>query len=253
MNGKTPYEVWHTEKPNVIHLMVFGCDALVHIPEEKRTKLEKKSKKSIFVGYPSGSKGYKLYNPETKKMIRSRDVIFLENSFQNALFINRKNPKELLSNTESSDSSVIHLEGTKEATDNEIEQDIDGHAFDNPANQEVGATYEENFMREVANLPDARRRRPPARLGEEVNEENSNIAAEILAHDIDEPRKIYDAWNGEYSSEWKASTDEEFASLTKNKTWDLVPLPSGKNAVGSKWVFKVKRNADGSVDHFKSC
>ena len=252
LNGKTPYEVWHNEKPNVSHLKVFGCDALVHIPAEKRTKLEKKSMKCIFVGYPSGSKGYKLYNPETKKMIRSRDVIFLENSFQNALFINRKNPKELLSNTESSDSSVIHLEGTKEATDNEIEQDIDGHAFDNPANQEVGATYEENFMREVANLPDARRRRPPARLGEEVNEENSNIAAEILAHDIDEPRNIYDAWNGEYSSEWKASTDEEFASLIKNKTWDLVPLPSGKNVVGSKWVFKVKRNADGSVDRFKS-
>ena len=58
-------------------------------------------------------------------------------------------------------------------------------------------------MREVANLPDARRR-PPARLGEEVYEKNSSyIAAEVLAHYIDEPRKIYDAWNGEYSSEWK--------------------------------------------------
>ena len=149
--------------------------------------------KCISVGYSCGSQGYKLYNPETKKMIRSRDVIFLENAFQNALFINRKNPKELVNNKKSSDSSVIHLEGTKEATDNEIEQDIDGHVFDNPANQEVGAAYEENFMREVANLPDARRRKPPARLGEEVNEENSNIAAEILAHDIDEPRKIYGA------------------------------------------------------------
>ena len=41
LNGKIPYEVWHNEKPNVSHLKVFGCDALVHIPEEKRTKLEK--------------------------------------------------------------------------------------------------------------------------------------------------------------------------------------------------------------------
>ena len=54
-------------------------------------------------------------------------------------------------------------------------------------------------MREVANLPDAGIRQLPARLGEEVNAENSNyIAADILEYDINEPRKIYDAWNGEY-------------------------------------------------------
>ena len=100
-----------------------------------------------------------------------------------------------MNNERSSEPSVIHFEGTKEATDNEIEQDIDGHASANPVNHEVGATYEEKFMREVTNLPDARRR-PPAKLGEAVNEENLNyIAAEILAHDINEPRKIYGAWN----------------------------------------------------------
>ena len=40
--------------------------------------------------------------------------------------------------------------------------------------------------------------------------------------------------------------------MIKNKTWDLVPLSKGKNVVGSEWVFKVKRKADGSVDRLKS-
>ena len=68
-----------------------------------------------------------------------------------------------------------------------------------------------------------------------------------------------EAWSGEHSVEWKNATDAEYASLNmpcaslvKNKTWELVPLPKGKNIVGSKWVFKVKRNADGSVNCFKS-
>ena len=38
----------------------------------------------------------------------------------------------------------------------------------------------------------------------------------------------------------------------QNNIWELVPPPEGQNIVGSKWVLKVKRNADGTVDHFKA-
>jgi hypothetical protein len=44
----------------VAHLQVFGCDAFVHVPEEKRSKLDKKAIKCIFIGYKEGMKGYKL-------------------------------------------------------------------------------------------------------------------------------------------------------------------------------------------------
>ena len=53
----------------------------MHVPDQKRKKLDKKSISCIFVGYPGGSKGYKVYNRDTKKFLRSRDVVFLENSF----------------------------------------------------------------------------------------------------------------------------------------------------------------------------
>ena len=79
--SSTPYEYWHNEKPDVSHLKVFGCNVFVHVPDPKRKKLNKKSISSIFVGYPEGSKGHKVYNPDTKKFFRSRDVVLLENSF----------------------------------------------------------------------------------------------------------------------------------------------------------------------------
>ena len=76
----TPYKRWHGSKADVNNLKVFGCNAYVHVPDQKRKKQDK-SVQSIFVGYPNNSKGYKSYSPDIKRMFRSRDVIFLENSF----------------------------------------------------------------------------------------------------------------------------------------------------------------------------
>ncbi|XP_026441683.1 uncharacterized protein LOC113340837 [Papaver somniferum] len=77
---KTPEEALTGRKPSVRHLKVFGCIAYAHIPTEIRKKLDNKSEKCIFLGYSVATKGYKLYNPETRKMIISRDVIFDESS-----------------------------------------------------------------------------------------------------------------------------------------------------------------------------
>jgi len=75
---KTPQEVWTGKKPSLSHLRVFGCDAYVHVPKEKRTKLDSKSEKCIFIGYKYGLRGYKLWNPVTRKVVYNRDVVFRE-------------------------------------------------------------------------------------------------------------------------------------------------------------------------------
>jgi len=41
-------------------------------------------------------------------------------------------------------------------------------------------------------------------------------------------------------------------ALKKNRTWEVVDLPDGKNTVGNKWIFTVKYKADGSIDRFKA-
>ena len=68
--------------------------------------------------------------------------------------------------------------------------------------------------------------------------------------DVDEPNNIKEAYNGPNAMQWKNATNEEYNSLMKNHTWDLVELPKGQNIVGCKWIFKVKRNADGSVERY---
>eukprot|EP00253_Pinus_taeda_P028426 PITA_28426 len=50
LEDKTPQEVWNGKNPSLSHLRAFECDAYVHVPKEKRTKLDSISEKCIFIG-----------------------------------------------------------------------------------------------------------------------------------------------------------------------------------------------------------
>jgi hypothetical protein len=51
---------------------------------------------------------------------------------------------------------------------------------------------------------------------------------------------------------WKTAMDEEYMALKSNRTWHLVPSSIGKNVIDCKWVYKVKRRADGTIDRYKA-
>jgi histone deacetylase 1/2 len=53
------------------------------------------------------------------------------------------------------------------------------------------------------------------------------------------------------NTNWKNAMDVEYMALMRNKTWHLVPPEKGKNLIDSKWVWKIKRNADGTIDRYK--
>ncbi|KAK1649357.1 hypothetical protein QYE76_067162 [Lolium multiflorum] len=64
-----------------------------------------------------------------------------------------------------------------------------------------------------------------------------------------EPSTVQEALN---DPKWKAAMQEEFSALQSNNTWHLVPFIPGKNIIDCKWVFKVKRKADGTIDRYKA-
>ena len=108
----------------------------------------------------------------------------------------------------------------------------------------VRRTYEDAFMEEVQNLGPVRQRRMPNRL--------QDYDCPFVESEIDDPSTIHEALNGKRSDQRKEAMKSEYSSLIKNDTWELVPPPEGKNIVGSRWVLKVKRNEDGSIDRFKA-
>ena len=78
IHGMTPKEKFTGKKPDLSHLKVFGCLAYVHIPDELRSKLDPKAEKCVFIGYSLEQKGYRCYNPLTREIRVSRDVVFDE-------------------------------------------------------------------------------------------------------------------------------------------------------------------------------
>ena len=80
LENKTPEEVFSGKKLEVSHLKIFSCPVYIHIPKEKRTKLDPSGKKGIFVGYSESSKAYKIYFPRFKNIDISRDVTFDEDT-----------------------------------------------------------------------------------------------------------------------------------------------------------------------------
>jgi hypothetical protein len=64
-----------------------------------------------------------------------------------------------------------------------------------------------------------------------------------------EPHDLHDALS---SATWKQAMDVEFDALQKNRTYHLVPPKLGSNVINCKWVYKVKRKADGSIDRYKA-
>ena len=74
----TPEEAFTREKSDINHLRIFGCPVYIHVPWEKRKKLEPAGKQGIFVGYSESAKAYQIYIPNQWKMELSRDVTFEE-------------------------------------------------------------------------------------------------------------------------------------------------------------------------------
>ena len=80
LGDKTPEEKFTGVKPAVEHLRIFGCPMYIHVPKEKRSKMEPFCKKGIFVGYNETSKAYRIYIPGQRYIEVSRDVTFLGKS-----------------------------------------------------------------------------------------------------------------------------------------------------------------------------
>ncbi|KAL4303544.1 hypothetical protein GQ457_10G024470 [Hibiscus cannabinus] len=209
VDGKTPFEAWSGSKPSVKHLRVFGSICYSHISANMRSKLDERAWRGIFVGYSSQSKGYRIYNLESKMIVVSRDVIFYEDSYWN---------------WEKNDVQKHELRSIPEEL--VISKDA--------ANGETSDWFD------VAGTTDA---------DEVIKTKSLASVYERCNLVFAEPTSFNDAAK---VPEWIDAMKSEISAIEKNGTWFLTNLPSGKHAIGVKWVYRTKFNPDGTIFKHKA-
>src|SRR5580658_2869541 len=93
---------------------------------------------------------------------------------------------------------------------------------------------------------------PPAEIDPELACFANETVAEAIQETEGDPTSVRDARSRSDWPRWKEAMDREMEALERSSTWHTIKQLQGKNVISCKWVFKLKRKADGSIDKYKA-
>ncbi|CAL2259645.1 unnamed protein product [Prunus armeniaca] len=209
LNGDVPNKFWSKKDVSYNHLKVFGCRDFVHIPKDKRSKFDAKSKECIFVGYENeefSSRCDKLDNPREYPTNLDPVPPLLEH--------NDERDESNDTNDPASDPII------NEPVDDDMSDDhtIDGIVYD-VADEGLEAQAHEEPAAKFQPRRSTRVRRPPSRYSPDDY---------VLLIDGGELECYKEALTHDQQDEWLKAMHEEMQSLHENHTYDLVNLPKVK-------------------------
>ena len=203
-------------------MKIWGCPAYV-----KRTisdKLEARSDKCLFVGYPKETRGYQFYNTLEQRLFVLKHVVFLE--------------KEFLLGEDS--GSKVEISEVQDAL-------IDASHLNKPE----AVIHNDEFIADSSKTQVCHRtsriRSVPERYGFLISEQK-----DVLFVENDEPSTYEESLNSSESDQWLKAMKSEMDSMYTNQVWTLVDQPEGLKPIGCKWIFKKKTNMEGNVITYKA-
>ena len=138
--------------PDVSHLRIWGCTAYVHVQKDKRAALGSHMEKCIFIGYPEGYKGWKFYNPITKKLVISERAEFDERYMLGSHSVQR--PQETRNDTSNDEQRYIPIPAIQVDADDDEDDDSIRVPLAEPQEQQQQEQQEEQQKREENNNED---------------------------------------------------------------------------------------------------
>ncbi|KAJ0445113.1 putative RNA-directed DNA polymerase [Helianthus annuus] len=249
---KSPFEKLFGIKPNISHLRVFGSVCYVFVPNHLREKMEKKAIRCIFIGYDEQRKGWRCCDPTTNKCYVYRNVVFDENSsWWSTSKENLPDTGELKGKLE---TVILSLDQNKEIDTVEVNANFEDHEQSPARTQSQSRPWQSGTRNQAQNqvhTVDSEGSPTGPRRSERVRRPNPKYVVNLASLEpaVEEPSEFEEAKN---NPEWVKAMKDEIDAMKRNETWVLVPKPAEVKPVTCKWVYKIKRKADGCVERFKA-
>ncbi|RDX88348.1 hypothetical protein CR513_30076, partial [Mucuna pruriens] len=181
-----------------------------------------------------------MYDPIEKKLVRSRDMQFMEDqTIEDIDKVKKSTPEK--DNSLSKIDSVQMPVHDLDTTNNNL-----GDGFDIPLDDD---TEEEQEMPHDENLGNTSKP-PPIQLRRSNRERQSSTKYTsdeyVTLTNGEEPKCYQEAMESEEKQKWMDAMQDEIKSLHDNHTYDLVKLPNGKKVLENRWIYRIKQESNSS-------
>jgi hypothetical protein len=266
---KSPFFLLYGSSPVIHHLCIFGCACFPLLRPYNSNKLQPKTSTCIFWGYAGQYKGYICFFLHTNHIFVSHHVLFDELLFpyisvsmpavSPSLHLSAVSPSSpsvslhnsvlpLVSSSPSfSSTPSASLPSLSPGLSSQPSSDLHSPA---PSPLPVDPDFHPERLCVVLSLSPMNLHPMTTRSKSGISKKKAySTTVQSLALSQVEPRsfKIASA-----TVEWQSAMQEEIEALHAQGTWDLVALPPDRNLVGCKWVYRLKKHADGSIARHKA-
>ncbi|KAJ8554708.1 hypothetical protein ON010_g9775 [Phytophthora cinnamomi] len=258
----TPNEVGFKVKLQLKHLRVFGSPEYAHIDDAKRTKLEPKSFRCVFLGYAENAKGYRVYDMDASKVKASRSVKLDERKVGGIYATHSQQHGTVIHVAKDGGAPTVPVETDRQPVEEKQMEAAEETVQDVRWTRMSRSRRNRFFLLGNGDENDEERKSedgdgPPSPKRPRIDEDGL-IAEAALAHAAriteatDLPETYAQAIASVEAAAWMGAMDAELLSHERNGTWTLVPRGTDKCNIGSGWVFAKKHDEIGRVIRYQA-
>ncbi|KAL4585655.1 hypothetical protein LXL04_010278 [Taraxacum kok-saghyz] len=260
LDFQSPYQKLYHATPDYALLKTFGCLCFPFLRPYNSHKLDFRSKPCVFIGYSPTHKGYLCYHQPTSRLYISRHVVFNED-----VFPYQSNPTPLPSSpTPHSTPSPMHLlhqisipsslsppstPPSPPTQPSSTSSNTSSNSSPHYQRSTISSRAHQSSPHGSHYRPSTTSRHPMVTQAQTNSLKPKTFTSTLTSNSATEPTTFKHA---NQSSCWQEAMKTEYDALLKNNTSNLVPCPTNVNIVGCKWIYRIKRKSDGSIDRYKA-